>query len=118
MDHEGRGRAVRDEAYDRIGAGYAERRRADPRIAERIAAALGPARTILNVGAGAGSYEPRDRPVTAVEPALTMIRQRAVNAAPVVRAHAEALPFADGAFDAAMAVLTLHHWRDWRAGLR
>jgi SAM-dependent methyltransferase len=72
----------------------------------------------LNVGAGAGSYEPRDRPVIAVEPALSMARQRPAHAAPVVRACAEALPFAYGSFATALAILTLHHWSDWRAGLR
>ena len=74
--------------------------------------------TIVNVGAGAGSYEPRDRRVVAVEPSATMIRQRPRGAAPVVRASSVALPFHDGAFDAALAVLTLHHWPDWAAGLR
>jgi SAM-dependent methyltransferase len=72
----------------------------------------------LNVGAGAGSYEPRDRAVIAVEPALSMVRQRPPRAAPVVRAYAEALPFSDGALAATLAVLTIHHWSDWRAGLR
>lgn len=104
--------------YDRIGAGYSVWRRPDPRVAARIAEALGPARTVVNVGAGAGSYEPVDRPVAAVEPSAEMIRQRPSSAAPAVRASAEALPFRDGAFDAAMAILTLHHWPDRRAGLR
>lgn len=71
----------------------------------------------MNVGAGAGSYEPADRAVAAVEPSAEMVRQRAPDAAPVVRASAERLPFADGTFDAALAVLTIHHWPDWRAGL-
>ena len=109
---------TRAQRYDRIGAGYAVRRRADPRLAAAIWGALGEPDGVLNVGAGAGSYEPRDRVVVAVEPALSMIRQRPAGAAPVVRACAEALPFADGAFAAAMAVLTIHHWSDWRAGLR
>ena len=104
--------------YDRIGEGYTTTRRADPRIAARIEAALGDARTVVNVGAGAGSYEPRDREVTAVEPSETMIAQRPPDAAPVVRATAEALPFADASFDAAMAVLSNHHWSDQPAGLR
>lgn len=104
--------------YDTIGAGYALRRRADPRIAAAIDAGLGDARRIVNVGAGAGSYEPRDRDVQAVEPSAVMIAQRPPEAAPCVQAPAEALPFADDAFDAAMAVLTIHHWSDWRAGLR
>lgn len=104
--------------YDQIGAGYARRRRADPRIAAQVMAALGDARSVVNVGAGAGSYEPTDRIVQAVEPSATMISQRPAGAAPCVRAAAEALPFANGAFDAAMAILTIHHWMDWRAGVR
>jgi SAM-dependent methyltransferase len=103
--------------YDRIGGGYAAYRRPDARIAARIVDALGPARTVVNVGAGAGSYEPADRRVAAVEPSAVMVRQRAPGARPAVRATAERLPFRDGAFDAALAVLTLHHWPDWRAGL-
>jgi SAM-dependent methyltransferase len=107
------------ELYDRIGLTYAQRRRPDPRIAAAIDTALGDARTVVNVGAGAGSYEPRDREVTAVEPSETMIAQRPPGAAPVVRAYAQDLPFADGAFDASMAVLSDHHWGDGRvAGLR
>jgi SAM-dependent methyltransferase len=104
--------------YDEIGEGYARRRQPDTRIASVIGAALGDARTVVNVGAGAGSYEPSDRIVTAVEPSETMISQRRDDAAPCVRAPAEALPFEAGAFDAAMAVLTIHHWSDWRAGLK
>ena len=106
------------ELYDRIGVGYAELRREDPRIAAAVHAALGDARTVLNVGAGTGSYEPREREVTAVEPSEVMIAQRPAGAAPVVRASAEALPFPDGSFDAAMAVLSDHHWPDREAGLR
>ncbi|MGD9815365.1 MAG: methyltransferase domain-containing protein [Hyphomonadaceae bacterium] len=101
-----------------LGEGYALRRRPDPRIASAIAAALGDARLVINVGAGAGSYEPADRIVRAVEPSNVMIAQRPANAAPCVCAAAESLPFVDDAFDAAMAVLTIHHWSDWRAGLR
>lgn len=101
-----------------LGEGYALRRRPDPRIASAIAAALGDARLVINVGAGAGSYEPADRIVRAVEPSNVMIAQRPANAAPCVCAAAESLPFEDDAFDAAMAVLTIHHWSDWRAGLR
>jgi SAM-dependent methyltransferase len=104
--------------YDRIGAGYAAYRRPDARIAARIVDALGPARTVMNVGAGAGSYEPADRRVAAVEPSAVMVRQRAPGAGPAVRATAESLPFRDGSFDAALAILTIHHWPDWRAGLR
>lgn len=104
--------------YDTIGVNYAALRRPDPRIAAVIEAALGDARTVLNVGAGTGSYEPADRIVTAVEPSSEMIRKRASGAAKVVQATAEALPFADDSFDAAMAVLTLHHWPNKAAGLR
>jgi SAM-dependent methyltransferase len=103
--------------YDRLGRGYAGVRRPDPRIAARIDEALGEARTVLNVGAGTGSYEPPDRKVTAVEPSGEMIDQRPADSAPVVQASAEALPFADDSFDAAMAVLTAHHWADLDAGL-
>ena len=93
--------------YERIGIGYADLRRPDPRIARRIEAALGPARSVVNVGAGAGSYEPADRAVTAVELSPTMIDQRTSDA-PVVRADAVRLPFADGSFDASLAILTVH----------
>jgi SAM-dependent methyltransferase len=106
-----------DAIYDRIGVGYGAHRRGDRRIAARIDAALGEARTIVNVGAGAGSYEPSNREVTAVEPSAEMISQRPVGAAPVVQASAESLPFGDGSFDAAMGVLTAHHWADLNAGL-
>jgi SAM-dependent methyltransferase len=102
--------------YDAIGRTYTATRATDPRIAARILAALGDARTVVNVGAGTGNYEPVDREVTAVEPSAVMIAQRAPDAAPAVQATAEDLPFADDSFDAAMAVLTLHHWTDWRAG--
>ena len=104
--------------YDRIGANYAQYRRPDPRIEAAIVDALGSARTIVNVGAGTGSYEPQDRDLVAVEPSETMIRQRRGKKAAVVRASALALPFADGAFDAAMAILTVHHWPDQERGLR
>jgi len=103
--------------YDRTGIGYAAVRRGDPRIAARVEAGLGEARSVLNVGAGTGSYEPPDRDVTAVEPSETMIAQRAPGSAPVVRASAERLPFDDDAFDAAMAMITIHHWDDLEAGL-
>jgi len=103
--------------YERHGRSYARHRRPDPRIAARIHAALGDARTVLNVGAGAGSYEPRDRWVLAVEPSATMRAQRPAGAAPALNARAEALPFDDGAVDAAMACVTIHHWEPPEAGL-
>ena len=102
--------------YDRIGRGYASARRSEPSFARRIEAALGGADAVLNVGAGTGSYEPAGARVVAVEPSRAMIAQRRAGT-PVVRGVAEALPFADGAFAAAMAVLTIHHWTDWRAGV-
>jgi SAM-dependent methyltransferase len=105
-------------SYDQLGRGYSRTRRPDPRIAARIEAALGDARTILNVGAGTGSYEPAGREVTAVEPSTEMIAQRPSGSAPAVQACAEDLPFEDDSFDAAMAVLTAHHWADLGAGLR
>lgn len=104
--------------YDRIGTGYSAQRRTDPRIAARIEAALGDARMVINVGAGAGSYEPAGRKVTAVEPSGEMIAQRPAGAAPAVQASAEHLPFPTDAFDAAMAVLTVHHWTHKADGLR
>lgn len=104
-------------SYDTIGVDYAALRKPDPRIAALIAGALGPAQTILNVGAGAGSYEPADRQVTAVEPSIAMIRQRPASAAMLVQGRAEDLPFDDQCFDAAMAVLTVHHWSGQAKGL-
>jgi SAM-dependent methyltransferase len=103
--------------YDRLGRTYATTRREDPRIAAAIHPALGDARRVVNVGAGTGAYEPRDREVVAVEPSPVMIAQRPAGAAPVVRATAEELPFADAEFDAAMAILTVHHWADLEAGI-
>lgn len=103
--------------YDSIGHGYGERRRQDPRIAGRIVRALGRSERIVNVGAGAGSYEPTDRKVVAVEPSTVMIRQRPPEASPAVRASATDLPFRDESFDAALAVLTLHHWPDPARGI-
>jgi hypothetical protein len=103
--------------YDSIGKGYTSARQEDPRIRARIHAALGDAHTVVNVGAGTGSYEPADREVVAVEPSETMIAQRPPGSAPVVRAYAEDLPFDDGAFDAAMVVLSDHHWQGHERGL-
>ncbi len=104
--------------YDTIGINYAELRKPDGRIGQVIAEALGPARTVVNVGAGTGSYEPKDRLVVAVEPSQEMIRKRGPEAARAVQASADELPFEDDSFDAAMAILTVHHWPDKPAGLR
>lgn len=103
--------------YDTIGRGYAAFRRPDPRIAAAIGAGLGDAATVVNVGAGSGSYEPEGRTVLAVEPSEVMIRQRPPGAAPCVQAAAEALPLGDASVDAALAVLTMHHWTDVARGL-
>jgi SAM-dependent methyltransferase len=103
--------------YDRIGHGYARTRGADPRIAQVIEEELGDARSVVNVGAGAGSYEPAGMHVTAVEPSRAMLDQRPPGAAPAVQAPAEALPFADDSFDAALASMTVHHWDDLDRGL-
>lgn len=102
--------------YDTIGRNYASLRRPDPRIAATIDAALGDAASVVNIGAGAGSYEPTGRTVIAVEPSEVMIRQRPPTAAPCLRGYAEALPLETGAVDAAMAILTAHHWTDLERG--
>jgi len=104
-------------AYDRMGVGYTEVRRADPRIEARIHRALGEARVVLNVGAGAGSYEPLDREVIAVEPSPVMIAQRPPEVARAIQAVAEDLPLDDNSVDATMGVFTLHHWDDVERGL-
>lgn len=98
--------------YDDIGRTYSARRQSDPRIAAAIESALEGCSTILNVGAGTGSYEPQSCKVIALEPSLTMIAQRAVGAFPVVQGRAEAMPFAEGSFDAVLGILTVHHWKD------
>tara|TARA_R110001599_G_scaffold115128_3_gene281492 strand:+ start:1098 stop:1847 length:750 start_codon:yes stop_codon:yes gene_type:complete len=103
--------------YDNIGVGYARQRKPDFRIARTIHDALGDARSVLNVGAGTGSYEPDDRKVTALEPSAEMIRQRPSGSAKAYQASAEAMPFAEDRFDAAMAVLTVHHWSNLEADL-
>src|SRR5262245_14479351 len=103
--------------YDEHGRSYTLHRRADPRFEARIRAALGEARTVVNVGAGSGSYEPADRWVLAVEPSATMRAQRPRGAAPAIAASAESLPLDDDAVDAAMACVTIHHWHSFRAGL-
>jgi SAM-dependent methyltransferase len=107
----------RERVYDRIGRGYAIGRRTDARWMAALEDALGDARTVVNVGAGTGSYESPRRQVVAVEPSATMIAQRPSGAAPVVQAVAEDLPIADASLDAATAVLTIHHWHDLEAGL-
>ena len=104
--------------YDMIGINYAELRNPDRRIARIIESALGSGQTVLNVGAGTGSYEPAHRSVIAVEPSREMIRKRSPAAAKAIQASADDLPFEDKSFDASMAVLTLHHWPDKEAGLR
>lgn len=106
-----------DADYGRIGAGYTDYRRPEPRISAAILEALGGARTILNVGAGSGSYEPRDRALTAVEPSETMRARRPPELPAAVDATAEALPFEDDSFEASMAISTVHQWRDLDAGL-
>jgi hypothetical protein len=103
--------------YESVGGHYDRTRHPDRRIAARIHAALGDARTVVNVGAGTGAYEPGDRTVVAVEPTAAMIAARRAGAAPVMRASAEALPFADGEFDVALGILTMQHWGDVPAGL-
>src|SRR5688572_24395555 len=95
--------------YDRIGLSYARARRPDYRIAAQIIAALGDAKSVVNVGAGTGSYEPAGRAVVAVEPSLAMIAQRAAGSATAVQGVAELLPLRAASFDAAMATLTMHH---------
>jgi SAM-dependent methyltransferase len=104
--------------YDTIGATYTATRRTEPRIAAQVWAALGDAQTVLNVGAGTGSYEPSDREVTAVEPSAVMRAQRPPGAPRCVAATAERLPFPDRSFDAAMAFATVHHWPDPIGGVR
>lgn len=96
--------------YDLIGEGYSVTRREDPFIASAIREALGDARTVVNVGAGAGSYEPDDRYVVAIEPSDVMAAQRPSTIPPALRASAAGLPLRDDSVDAAMAVLTIHHW--------
>ena len=106
-----------DANYGAIGEGYARIRQPDPRIAAQFHAALGDARTVLNVGAGAGSYEPTDREVTAIEPSASMRAQRPAHLSRAIDATADALPFDDNSFDAAMASVTVHQWPDLERGL-
>jgi SAM-dependent methyltransferase len=106
------------DTYDAIGRSYSTRRQPDPRLAARLDALIGCDSTVLNVGAGTGSYEPVRSGVVAVEPSAVMLSQRRPSAAPAVRAAAEALPFQDKAFDVVLAILTVHHWNDQRRGLQ
>ena len=103
--------------YDTIGQGYLAHRRAEPSWEALIHQQLGDGRVVVNVGAGTGSYEPLDRVVVAVEPSSVMVSQRRADAAPAVRASGSALPLRTGSADVAMAILTMHHWDDWAAGL-
>lgn len=103
--------------YDSIGQSYVNYRIPDTRIAELINKALGSSKTVVNVGAGTGSYEPKDRTVLAVEPSDVMIKQRPPGSAHVIQARAENLPFYNKQFDASMAILTIHHWTDWAKGM-
>jgi SAM-dependent methyltransferase len=104
--------AVSNARYDTIGRLYVTTRREDPDLRDRIFSALGDAGSVVNVGAGAGSYEPRDRHVLAIEPSDVMIAQRRADLAPVIRGSAAPLPLPDDSVDAAMAILTVHHWDD------
>lgn len=112
-----RGTNAGDVDYERHGGGYAVQRQTDPRIAAYIHKALGAARTVLNVGAGAGSYEPIDRDVLAVEPSLTMRQQRPTHLTPAINAVAESLPLDDKSVEASMATITVHQWSDLERGL-
>jgi SAM-dependent methyltransferase len=107
-----------DVNYEALGAGYKRQRRTDPRIAAQVHESLGAARTVLNVGAGAGSYEPEDRYVLAIEPSAAMRAQRPGSLAPAIDAVAEDLPLDDNSVDAAMALVTIHQWSDLQTGLR
>jgi len=104
--------------YDSIGLNYSDLRKPDFHIEKLILESLGTAKTVLNVGAGTGSYEPTDRLVTAIEPSIEMIRQRSMSAAHVIQGSAEDLPFDDNSFDASMAILTIHHWGDKEKGVQ
>lgn len=117
MVHADRSGAPAADIYEVIGHGYAAGRRPDPRLARALVASLGSAETVLNVGAGSGNYEPLDRWVVAAEPSTVMICQRPTRTGLVIRGRAEALAVRSRAFDACMAVSTVHHWTDLRAGL-
>lgn len=117
LERTGRDGSGGDVDYGDIGRSYAQFRQPEPSIAAQILAALGDAQTVLNVGAGTGSYEPTDRNVTAVEPSASMRAQRPAHLSRAIDAVAEALPFADQSFDASMASVTVHQWRDLEKGL-
>ena len=105
--------------YDKHGQKYSRQRKTDPRIANYIHNALGNSKTVINIGAGAGSYEPEDRYVVAIEPSSTMRNQRLANGKiPAINAKADSLPFDDETFDSAMAIVTVHHWPDIEKGLK
>jgi SAM-dependent methyltransferase len=104
--------------YEQFGSTYGTRRKTDPRIENLVHSALGDSRSVINVGAGTGSYEPRDRYVVAIEPSASMRAQRPPERVPAIEARAANLPFGDGAFEAAMAMVTIHQWPDAEAGLR
>jgi SAM-dependent methyltransferase len=104
--------------YDKIGEQYDRYRRTDPRIERLIIESLSGASSVVNVGAGTGSYEPVDRNLTAVESSTTMILQRKSKKVPIVQASANNLPFRDKTFDASLAILTVHHWPNPKKGLR
>src|SRR5688572_12062957 len=110
-------RVAGDFDYEAHGSGYARQRRTDPRIAALVYAALGDARTVLNVGAGAGSYEPEDRHVIAIEPSAAMRAQRPKHLTPAIHGIAENLPLDDQSVDASMASITVHQWPDLQKGL-
>lgn len=109
--------SVGDSNYGVIGANYQKYRQPEPAIAKFILSAMGDAKTVLNVGAGTGSYEPSDRDVTAVEPSAAMRAQRPAHLSEAVEAAAEDLPFPDNSFDASMATFTVHQWGDMARGL-
>jgi SAM-dependent methyltransferase len=114
-----KGAVMRDtiQDYNRQAQNYGQIRQEDRRIQAVIDLALGCARTVLNIGAGTGSYEPKDRYVLALEPSLTMRAQRRSGMAPAMIGTASEIPFDDDTFDASMAMLTVHHWPDLAKGL-